>query len=443
MHDNNYNSWGSIPRVSQRVVSIIDREKIFPEALEPGDTYLPFGNGRSYGDVCLNDGGQILHCRALNKILAFDRGSGVIKAEAGVLFSEILALIVPQGWFLPVTPGTQFVTLGGAIANDVHGKNHHVAGSFGCHVNQFELYRSNGDSLVCSESENQALFQATIGGLGLTGVIVWAEVQLRKIDTAYILQESICFENLDEYFEIAEASAAEYEYTVAWIDCVARGKKLGRGVFLRGRHAEAESVRDVRSIGLPRTIKFPFSPRFSLVNNAFLSVFNSSYFWGNKVKQGASLVHYQKYFYPLDSILKWNRIYGQRGFYQHQSVIPNQYAMDAIKEQLDLISTAKTGSFLAVLKSMGDAPSKGLMSFSRPGVTLALDFPNRGDCTTTLLGNLEAVTRNARGAINPSKDATMRSETLHVGFSRVAQFEKSVDTAASSSFWRRVMSDGT
>ena len=209
MHDNNYNSWGGIPRVSQRVVSIIDREKIFPEALEPGVTYLPFGNGRSYGDVCLNDGGQILHCRALNKILAFDRGSGVIKAEAGVLFSEILAFIVPQGWFLPVTPGTQFVTLGGAIANDVHGKNHHVAGSFGCHVNQFELYRSNGDSLVCSESENQALFQATIGGLGLTGVIVWAEVQLKKIDTAYILQESICFENLDEYFEIAEASAAE------------------------------------------------------------------------------------------------------------------------------------------------------------------------------------------------------------------------------------------
>ena len=427
-------SWGRYPRARQTVIRCHDRHAALPAI---ACSLLPYGNGRSYGDSCLNDGGALLHARGLDRFIAFEPQTGVLRCEAGVLLSEILELVVPQGWFLPVTPGTQFVTVGGAIANDVHGKNHHRAGTFGAQVRAFELLRSDGSRRRCAPAENPDWFAATVGGLGLTGLITWAEIQLRRIANPWIASETIRFGNLDEFFAVSAASDRDYEYTVAWLDCAARGAALGRGLFMRGNHAPALCAARPRAPA--RRLSVPFAPPFSLINSWSLKAFNTLYYHRQWAKITRGITHYAPFFYPLDRVMAWNRIYGRHGFLQYQCVIPHVHGHAAIREVLERIVRSGLGSFLAVLKIFGEIPAAGWLSFPRSGVTLALDFPNRGKATFKLLESLDAVVAAAGGAVYPAKDARMSGARFREFFPRWQRFSDYIDPRFSSSFWRRVM----
>jgi FAD/FMN-containing dehydrogenase len=436
MTDNRYQSWGRYPKVEQQAIKVCWRDDPLPTESVKDKTFLPFGNGRSYGDVCLNDGGMLLDCRQLDRFIRFDPNTGVLRCEGGVLLSDILKLTVSKGWFLPVTPGTQFVTVGGAIANDVHGKNHHKAGTFGSHVLCLELLRSDGVRLVCSPDNNTEFYRATIGGLGLTGVISWAEIQLHHINNPCVAQETIRFKNLGEFFSLARESDQDYEHTVAWIDCLAKGEQLGRGLFIRGNHAESSAGKLIKPS--TRRWTFPVDPPIALINGLTLKLFNELYYrkqWSDRVKR---LVHYEPFFYPLDAVYGWNRVYGSKGFFQYQCAVPTEQAEFAIRDILERIARAGVGSFLAVLKLFGDRPSPGLLSFPMPGATLALDFPNQGEKTQRLLDQLDEVTREAGGRIYPGKDARMRPEDFQTGYRHWKTMEACIDPHISSTFWRRV-----
>ena len=430
-----YQSWGRIDFGPQTGVRFDDRLSPLPDT-EAGKTLLPYGNGRSYGDSCLNTGGVLIDCRHLDRFISFDTETGVLRCEAGVLLADILDVAVPRGWFPPVSPGTRFVTVGGAIANDVHGKNHHVAGTFGCHVRGFELLRSNGERLRCSPDENREYFQATIGGLGLTGAVTWAELQLKPVANPYIDQEVIRFRDLAEFFRLSEESDGEFEYTVAWIDCLAKGSSLGRGLFVRGNHARAAAGTTAKKPG--RSLSVPIAPPLSLVNGLSLRAFNTLYFHKQRGGEVASQMHYQPFFYPLDAVANWNRMYGPKGFYQYQCVLPAADGEAGMTEILQAVTAAGMGSFLAVLKLFGDIASPGLLSFPRPGVTLALDFPNNGDKVRALLDRLDAITGNYGGAVYPAKDARMSPEIFHKAYPGLDEFADYIDPAFSSSFWRRI-----
>lgn len=399
--------------------------------LPAAGTLLPYGMGRSYGDVALNDSGYALLTRRLDRFIAFDPASGLLQAEAGVTLDEILALVVPHGWFLPVTPGTRFVTLGGALANDVHGKNHHIAGCFGGHVTRFELLRSDGERIECRPGD--AWFRATIGGLGLTGLVTWLELRLQPIETPWIEFENTPFGNLDEYFALNRDNEAKWPYTVAWIDCAARGRALGRGIYMSGRHAPAGTPAAPIRRSQPGV---PFTPPFSLVNKPVLRAFNFLYYHAPRPRTGHS--HYAPFFYPLDHVGNWNRIYGPRGFYQYQFVVPHGVARAVIGEVLERIAASGQGSFLAVLKTFGAVSAQGMLTFPRPGVTLALDFPNRGTTTTQLFETLDRIVREAGGALYPAKDARMCGEDFRRAYPAWEEFRSYIDPRFSSSFWRRV-----
>jgi FAD/FMN-containing dehydrogenase len=397
---------------------------------------LPRGNGRSYGDSCLNDQGTLLLTCGLDRYIQFDPVTGLLECESGVLLSEILDLAVPQGWFLPVTPGTKFVTVGGAIANDVHGKNHHRVGSFGHHVEGFELLRSDGSRRWCSSVEHADWFSATIGGLGLTGLITRARIRLRRVASPWMATEIIRFRNLSEFFQLSTQSESDHEYTVAWIDCVARGKALGRGLFSRANHAPANP--ECRPSARARRLQVPFTPPVSLINPLSLRAFNIAYYHKQRSDRTYAVTHYDPFFYPLDGIGQWNRIYGPHGFLQYQCVVPPETATVTITQLVERIASSGTGSFLAVLKQFGAMPSLGMLSFPRPGATLALDFPNTGAATFALLDSLDDVVAKAGGAVYPAKDARMSGEHFRQYFQRWETFLPFVDPNFSSSFWRRV-----
>jgi FAD/FMN-containing dehydrogenase len=422
-------SWGRWPRYTQRVVGLTNRFEPLPLA----SPMLPFGNGRSYGDVCLNEGGTLLATRGLDRFIRFDAESGILECEAGVLLSEIIALTLPRGWFPPVTPGTALISVGGAIANDVHGKNHHRAGTFGHHLLGFDLQRSTGELLVCTPDQHDDWFRATVGGLGLTGLISSARMQLRRVPGPWIAGDSQRFGELQEFFDLAEQSDSQYEYTVAWLDCAATGSKLGRGVFMRGNHIEHQA-RAPRE----RSRRFPVTPPISPVTGLSVRLFNELYYHRPGAQQRRALWHYKPFLYPLDGLLDWNRLYGPRGFFQYQCVLPLTEAGEALPEMLQLIARSRQGSFLVVLKQFGDLPSLGLLSFPRPGVTLALDFHNRGRPTLQLLEMLDTITRAAGGAVYPAKDARMSARSFQQYFPAWTQFERYIDPKFSSSFWRRV-----
>jgi len=371
--------------------------------------------------------------RGLDHFLEFDNTNGILRCEAGILLSEIQDVLVPQGWMLPVTPGTQMVTVGGAIANDIHGKNHHVMGSFGDHVLRLVLRRTDGSRLVCSTSENMDWLCATIGGIGLTGIIEEVDIQLRKIEGPWIETENLPYHDLETFFDLADGSESNWEHTVSWIDCLS-GKKA-RGVFMRGNHvAEAGPSLATRK---PKTI--PFVPPVSCVNALSLKAFNELYFRTEAAKQGLRKVHYKPFFYPLDGLLEWNRIYGTRGFYQYQSVVPRENGADATKEMLDAIKKSGQGSFLAVLKTFGDKQPRGLMSFPMAGVTLALDFPNKGSDTFALFERLDAIVKEARGRLYLAKDGRMPKSLFDLGYPNLAEFIKYRDPGISSALSRRLI----
>ncbi len=429
-----YESWGKYPKVAhQAVVPIRWRDN--PPRLDALEKpVLPFGLGRTYGDGCLNEDGILLDTSALSHFIAFDEEQGLLRCEAGVTLAQVLELIVPQGWFLPVTPGTKFVSVAGALANDVHGKNHHVAGTFGNHVTRFELLRSDGERLLCSPTENAEMFRATIGGLGLTGLILWVEFRLIPIETSQIDMERIRFRNLSEFFELSARSDQTWAYSVAWLDMQAQGQQLGRGIFMRGNHATG--ARDLRVSGAP-LLNVPFDLPSFLLNPLTVKLFNTGYYYAQLRPRVRKSVHYEPFFYPLDAIRNWNRAYGAPGFMQYQFVLPDDPNHRVIRKLITHIVDSGQG-FLNVFKEFGAIASPGMLSFPRAGVTLAMDFPNQGVRTLQLFNELDEMVREGGGILYPAKDARMSAADFQRFYPQWTEFARFIDPHFSSSFWRRV-----
>jgi FAD/FMN-containing dehydrogenase len=398
------------------------------------ERFLAYGNGRSYGDTCLNASGTLIDMRGMNRILGFDPHTGIIEAEAGTLLSDIIAYAAPHGFFPQVVPGTQFVTLGGAIANDVHGKNHHRRGTFGRHVESFALLRSDGTTHHCSPTRDVRLFDATIGGMGLTGLILSASIRLMRVPSLDIDEQVTPFRDLAEFFDLAEAADAENEYAVAWIDQLASGKRAGRGLLMTGNHSRHGSQMASRA---GSRLAVPFQPPVNLLTTPFLKLFNFAYRTGKGATRAARPVPYQGFFFPLDGVRDWNRLYGPNGLYQHQSVVPEAVARVAVGEMLDYARKAGQGSFLTVLKRFGSMRSPGIVSFPRAGYTLTLDFPNKGRSTLDMLSGLDRIAIAAGGAVNPYKDGRMSAQVFAASFPDWRMLEAVRDPAFMSDFWRR------
>lgn len=426
-------AWGRLSRELHRVVRVDDRTAPLAGS---GPRMLPFGYGRSYGDVCLNSGGGLWLMRGLDRFIHFDEATGVLECEAGVLLDEIIAVLLPRGWFLPVTPGTRFVTLGGAVANDVHGKNHHGSGTLGEHVLSLTLLRTDGNRITCSPQVATEWFRATVGGLGLTGVITSLKLQMRRVAGPWIAGQTITFDTLDDFFKLSRESEAAFDYIVSWIDCVHGSSRCTRGVFFRGNHSASQRVAPV-----VRTRSMSFTPPVSLINALSLRAFNRTYYLLQRLRTGAAEQHLLPFFYPLDSLLGWNRIYGPRGFYQYQCVVPKSCEAQATAELLATIRASRQGSFLAVLKTFGDRPAAGLLSFPMSGTTLALDFPNQGPRTAELFRKLDAIVSAAGGRVYMAKDGCMSPAMCRAGYPALAEFARYRDPGISSNLARRLLDD--
>ena len=426
-------SWGRLEHPLHEIRRLSDKVRVKDGEPLSFLSGLAYGNGRSYGDVCLNPGGVLWETVCLNRFIEFDLNSGRLKCEAGVTLGEIQDLFIPRGWALPVTPGTQFVTVGGAIANDVHGKNHHVRGSFGDNLLGLTLKRTSGEIIQCGPDSCSDWFAATIGGLGLTGLILEAEIQLVPVLGPWLETETIAFECLQDFFQLADASEADWEYTVSWIDCAYR--RGARGLFMRANPVRAEE----KVTSHRRKLSMPFVPPVSLVNQLSLKAFNLAYFHNGKRQSGRQISHYESFFYPLDNVLEWNKMYGPKGFYQYQSVIPRAVGEEAISQMLDEIVKSGLGSFLAVLKTFGHRHPVGMLSFPTPGVTLALDFPNTGDRVHHLFERLDEIVLHSGGRIYPAKDARMPRALFEAGYPRLSEFLKFRDPGISSGLSRRLM----
>jgi FAD/FMN-containing dehydrogenase len=419
-------NWGNYPRVEAELKTF-SNEKRLHEIFNETDELIARGLGRCYGDSSL--GRNIATPVGFDRIIAFDEKSGSVTCEAGISLGDLLEIFVPRGWFLPVTPGTKFVTLGGAIAADVHGKNHHKAGNISRHVASMELMLADGSVAACSPDENEELFHATSGGMGLTGVILRATLTLKKIESAYIRQETVKAKNLEELMELFEASS-DFTYSVAWVDCLAKGRdEIGRSVLIRGEHAAAgEHRKKGNPLSPPKklTLDVPFNMPGFLLNRYTVGGFNSVYY-GMAGDRKTTIVDYDSFFYPLDRIHNWNRIYGRKGFLQYQFVLPKETSGDGIKRILKKTGEKGLGSFLAVLKLMG--PEAGLISFPMEGYTLALDFP----VTRSLFGFLEEldeIVLGNGGRLYLAKDARMDAAMFKKSYKnseRFIEYKQSVD----------------
>ncbi|EGG94492.1 FAD/FMN-containing dehydrogenase [gamma proteobacterium IMCC1989] len=436
MKKGTYSSWGMYPYYPQIAHDCMWRDELTTKLkgmVEIHGSTLAYGNGRSYGDSCFAHSDNVLSTRCLNKIILADWETGKIICESGITFEEIIDIALPKGWFLPVTPGTKFVTLGGAIANDIHGKNHHHKGTFGCHIKQFCLIRADQKELICSNQKNTSLFQATIGGLGLTGIIKWAEIQLIPVNSSEIESTAIRFDSLEEFFTISKELDTQYEYSATWIDCLAKNNSIGKGIYFAGNHTKKNTL----EIKTKKNKTLPFTLPISAVNSLTLRAFNYLYFRKHKTGRKNILMPYDKFFYPLDGVLHWNRIYGKKGFQQYQCIIPEKNAYNGIKTILKLISDHKCGSFLAVLKRCGDIPSPGLLSFPMPGISLALDFPQNNKLVA-LFSKLDEIVRETQGRLYPAKDAHMTGSDFRLSYPSWEKVEALRDPALNSRFWKRV-----
>lgn len=429
-----YRPWGyAVAEPPATVVPITWRSDPPTWARLPGSV-LAFAYGRSYGDSCLNGGGTLLDVAALDRFIAFDDHRGVLRCEAGVSLAEILRFVVPRGWFLPVLPGTKWVSVGGAIANDVHGKNHHRAGTFGRHVTRFELLRSTGERILCSPTENEQLFRATIGGLGLTGLILWAEIALKPVPGPAIALERIRYRELNDFYQLCDR---DFEYTVAWVDCLRRRGPLGRGLFMCGEHAAGPHP-VAAGEGVRTGAGLPLEPPRRVLRRSLVSAFNVLYYWAQVRTTIRKIVPYEGFFFPLDALANWNRLYGPTGLLQYQCVVAERDDSDATRVILEEVRRSEEACFLAVLKKFGTIASPGLLSFPRPGVTLAMDFAFRGESTLRLLDRLDAIVAEAGGAVYPAKDARMSGAHFRRFFPQWETLAAQVDPKFSSSFWRRV-----
>ncbi len=398
-------NWGNFPVVEKEMKSEDSLQKIKDFVLSHKEV-IARGNGRCYGDASLGE--NIFSTKRLNKFIGFDKIEGVLECEAGVLLSDILEISVPQGYFLNVTPGTKFVSVGGAIASDVHGKNHHSEGCFSEYVLEFKLMKENAEVITCSREENTEDFWATVGGMGLTGIILSAKIKLKNIETAYIRQESIKADNLDEIFQLFEESEG-WLYNVAWIDCLQKGENIGRSILMRGYHALREELPPKlhkNPLKNPRKIMptIPFYFPSWMLNSFTIKIFNWLYYNKQTKKSVEGFVHYEPFFYPLDVINEWNKIYGKKGFIQYQMVIPKEKGKEGMRKILETIANSGNGSFLAVLKLFGKNNPKAYNSFPMEGYTLALDF-KVNDKLKSLVEELDKIVEEFGGRIYLTKDS--------------------------------------
>ncbi|MGK7924538.1 MAG: FAD-binding protein [Spirulina sp.] len=430
-------NWGNYPRLRARVSELEFMDEI-SQFIDRQNHVTIRGNGRAYGDASLGD--NIFSTLKLDKFLELDETRGILACQAGVILADILQLIVPKGFFLPVTPGTKFITVGGAIAADVHGKNHHKEGCFSRHLISFQLIGDRGELIPCSRSENPDLFWATVGGMGLTGLIYSARFYLKRIETAYIRQESIKAQNLAEVMDLFENSQ-DWTYSVAWLDCLSRGAKQGRSLLLRGEHATREELppsRQKQPLTLPETRKLniPFTfPNFVL-NGFSVQAFNTLYYHKQWQKKSLSIIDCDRYFYPLDGIENWNRIYGDRGFVQYQFVLPKAKSKAGLEEILNQISASKKGSFLTVLKLFGKADPDACLSFPMEGYTLALDFKLQPGIFE-FLNKLDRTVLKYGGRLYLVKDARMKSEILSY-YPHLQQFKDQINRKFTSHLAERI-----
>ena len=387
------------------------------------DNIIPFGLGRSYGDAALNKGHDTLLYRRMKRFLSFDLPTGVLECEGGVSLAEVIKFSLSKGYFVPVTPGTKFVTVAGAIAADVHGKNHHRDGCFSNFVESIELLTASGKIMRCSPQRQPELFWATVGGMGLTGVILRATLRLMPVESGYIEVTHKKASNLDEVLQLFEKHADTHQYSVAWIDCIARGDKLGRSVLMLGNHARYDQLNEKQQRRalrpkLKRKKNIPFNfPSFAL-SPFTVSCFNKLFYW--KHSNNTKIVDYDQFFYPLDSIDNWNRMYGKRGFVQYQCVLPWSNGAAAMRKILEKLAASGRASFLAVLKAFGENGS-GLLSFPMPGLTLALDIPN-GDGLEDFLHELDAIVLENDGRLYLAKDSCMRASDFKQMYPQLDEF---------------------
>lgn len=428
-----YESWGRYPKTTQQAHPVRWRTDILP----PAKPLLAYGLGKSYGDACLNDGGTLLDTSNLNHFIEFNAAQGTLTCESGVTLAEILSLIIPRGWFLPVTPGLKYITIGGAISNDVHGKDHAHAGTFGHYLTQFELLRSDGSRLLCTPTQHTELFNATIGGLGLTGLITWVQFSLIPISSVHMNAEQIVTRNFDEVFELFEQSKADFRYTIASIDSSATGKKIGCGYFLRGNHEKTTTPDLSDSFHTPK-ISIPSPLPASLLTKATIAAFNRMYYHRQLSKSKKMRMHYDAFFYPQDVVANWNYFYGPQGFIQHQCQLPPHTAKAALQEIFQTIQKAGIASPLTTLKMLGPKPSLGHLSFPREGFTLALDFPNTGAPLLKTLDALDTIVKQAGGRIYLAKDARMSPAMFRHSYPDWQKMLPHIDPAFSSSLWRRL-----
>jgi FAD/FMN-containing dehydrogenase len=384
------------------------------------DGLIARGNGRSYGDASL--GNSIFSTLKLDKIIEFDIENAEFECESGVLLSTILKRIVPDGFFLPTTPGTKFITVGGAIAADVHGKNHHCEGSFGEHVIGFRLLTADGSVVECSRERNAELFRSTCGGMGLTGIVLSSRFRLKRIETSYINQATFRAPDLESAMRLFDDNAGS-TYSVAWIDCLSTGRKLGRSHLIVGEHARAGDLprsKRLEPLGLKKDpwLSVPFFLPSGVLNRFSVKTFNELYFRRMPSDEVRSIVHFDPFFYPLDSIGNWNRIYGRRGFVQYQFVLPKAVSYDGLIKVIDRVAKSGSGSFLAVLKLFGKANPDSVMSFPIEGYTLALDFPVN-EPVLKLLDELDEIVGDLGGRVYLAKDARMSAEFFHRSYKEV------------------------
>lgn len=431
-------NWGNYPAMEseERLFSLDDQ---LQEAVRSSKQFIPRGNGRCYGDASL--AGETLSTLRYDKILAFDTANGIFECQSGLTLDRILEVIVPKGWFLPVTPGTKFITVGGAIGSDVHGKNHHVDGTFSQHVLEMDLVLADGSLITCSPQQHTDLFEATAGGMGLTGLITRVKFQLKKIETSYIRQQQIKAANLEELIRLFE-EYKHYTYSMAWIDCLKKGKQFGRGILIVGEHAAVSELspaqqKDPLVLPAKKKIAFPFNLPSWVLNTFTVKAFNFLYYAKNRKRVISNVIPYEPFFYPLDAILHWNRGYGKKGFVQYQFVLPLQ-AKEGLVEILQRISDAGLGSFLAVLKVFGKQES--LIAFPEEGYTLALDFPVRKNLFA-FLDELDQVVLRYGGRLYMSKDARMKPEILEAGYPRLEEFKAIVKKYNPDGKIRSIQSD--
>ena len=404
--------WGKYPRQESQCTTP-STAALLRTAVNQEGSLLARGMGRSYGDSA--NARKVLGTSYCNHFIEFDEQAGKLTAEAGITLREILNVIVTKGWFLPVTPGTSYVTLGGAIASDVHGKNHHISGTFGQHVTSLNLALGNGEFMTASKHENADLFHATCGGMGLTGVIISATIQLIPIRSSFINQKTIkadCIEAACELFEDNNNAT----YSVAWIDCLAKGRNLGRSVLILGEHAKEGGL----EIELKESITVPFNTPSALLNSMTMKAFNSAY-WQKAKDKRHQTVQLMPYFYPLDAIGHWNKLYGKAGFLQFQCVVPKSDGVANMRKLLTEVTNSGEGSFLAVLKQFGKA-NDNLLSFPTEGYTLALDFKLNASTMQTVR-RLEAMVLDMGGRLYLTKDAVMQETTFKATYLNWEKFE--------------------